>query len=160
MRKIVAVSVFLMLVSIPVTASAADPVITLREDAPVYTGPVQDENLEELTVEDFEEFGTEVDMPAEQYRQYKKGLEQPVPGSLVLYKMKIVDRDLTLNDFLGFNVPEKLSEARYDGYLNMNPVTVDGRTIHYVYVYHSPLDRTESEAIAAEKDLSSSLSDE
>ena len=58
--------------------------------------------------------------------------------------MRIVDRDLALEDFLGFDVPEDLSEARYEKYLNMTPVTVDGRTIHYVYIYHSPLARAES----------------
>ena len=131
----------------------------LRSDAPIYTGPVEEGDLEELTVEDFELFGDESDMPVEQYRQYKKFLQQPSSGSRVLYKMRIVDRDLALEDFLGVDIPEKLSEARYDGYLNMNPVTVDGRTIHYVYVYHSPLARAEIANTEAERDLSQPLDD-
>ena len=153
--KAVIVLAILMAAGVPLTCYAdpmtksAGPGTALRRDAPVYTGPVEEGDLEELTAEDFEEFGTESDTPAEQYRQYQKVLEQPAPGTLVLYKMRVVDRELTLDDFLGFGVPEELSEARYDGYLSMEPVTVDGRTIHYVYVYHSPLARTESGSSAS-----------
>ena len=124
---------------------STNPGITLRTDAPIYTGPVQEGDLEELTVEDYEEFGVEPEVPEDQYRQYLKVLEQPAPGIQVPYKMRIVDRDLAVEDFYGFNVPEELSEARYNEYLSMNPVTVDGRTIHYVFVYHRPLASTEAE---------------
>ena len=149
MKKLTAALIFAAFVSIPTAAFAADPAIALRNDAPLYSGQAQEGDLEELTAEDYEEFGTESDTPAEQYRQYQKVLEQPAPGTLVLYKMRVVDHELTLDDFLGFGVPEELSEARYDGYLSMEPVTVDGRTIHYVYVYHCPLVQTESEALTS-----------
>lgn len=127
-------------------AFAGDTDINLRNNAPIYTGPVQEGDLEELTVDDYEEFGIEPISPSDQYRQYRKTLEEPAPGSRVPYKLRIVDRDLALEDFLGFDVPEALSEARYTEYLGMTPVTADGRTIHYVYVYRSPLNRTESGA--------------
>ena len=130
----------------PVTKNKEDAGlgITLRSDAPIYTGPILEEDLEELTAEDFNEFGSESGIPVDQYRQYQKVLEHPSPGILIPYKMRIIDRDLTLDDFRGFDVSEELSQARYDGYLGMNSVAIDGRTIHYVYVYHSVLVRTES----------------
>ena len=148
--KAVTLLAILMAAGVPPICSAdsvtksADPGIALQNDAPVYTGPVQEGDLEELTMRDFQGFGIESERPEDQYRQYQKFLEQPVSGILVPYKMRIVDRDLALEDFLGFDVPEDLSEARYEKYLNMTPVTVDGRTIHYVYIYHSPLARAES----------------
>ena len=126
----------------------ANSEITLRIYAPVYTGPVEG-NLEELTQNDFEKFGNESEMPNDQYRRYRKILEQHNSEVLIPYKMRIIDRDLTLNDFFGFGVSEDVSEARYEGYLDMNPVTVDGRTIHYVYVYHKPFTKEEVEYEAA-----------
>lgn len=121
-------------------AFAADPGVALREDAPVYAGPVQEGDLEELKVEDFENFGLEDDAsPKDQYLQYRKSLALGVLGATVPYRLKIVDRDLSLDDFLGDDVSEELAEARYNGYLTMIPATVDGRTIHFVYVYHRPL---------------------
>jgi len=127
------------------SAENVDPGIILRDDAPIYTGPLQEGDLRELTVKDYEEFGNEPESPQDQYRQYRKVLEQPAPGMLVPYKMRIVDRDLAADDFYGFGVSQELSEARYNAYLDMIPATVDGRTIHYVYVYHRPLSQTESE---------------
>ena len=133
---------FTVLAFTTATAFAADPSVTLREDAPIYSGPVQEGDLEELTLEDFGAFGVNPEDPQEQYRQYREALKQATPDSQVLYKMRIVDRDLSLSDFFAFNASEKLSQARYDGYLTMNPVTVDGRTIRFVYVYHSPIEKT------------------
>lgn len=123
--------------------------IALRDDAPLYAGPVQDGDLEKLTLEDFETFGAGPGTPEEQYGHYRKTLEVPAPGILVPYRMKIVDRDLAQDDFSGFNVTEELAEARYEGYLDMNPVTVDGRTIHYVFVYHKPFAPEEAEFAAS-----------
>jgi len=123
----------------PAAAENTAPDITLQNDAPVYMGPVQEGDLEALTLDDFEAFGIESVIPGEQYRQYQKVLADPPPGIRIPYRMKVIDRELTLDDFFGFNVPEELSEARYEAYVSMNPVEMNGETIHYVYVYHSPL---------------------
>ena len=155
-KAVVLFAVF-MTAGVPLTCYADDPAaenagsgIALQDDAPIYMGPVQEGDLEELELDDFEAFGIGSVIPGEQYRQYQKVLAEPPPGIRVPYRMRVVDRDLTLNDFFGFNVPEELSEARYEGYLSMNPDTVDGRTIHYAYVYHSPLARKETETHQAE----------
>jgi len=60
----------------------------------------------------------------------------------VPYRMKVIDRELTPNDFFGFSVSEELSNARYESYVSMNPETIGGRTIHYAYVYHPLLSLT------------------
>ena len=125
-------------------AEDAGPGVTLRNDAPIYSGQAQEGDLEELTAEDFAQFGSASDLSGEQYRQYRKILEQPSSGILVPYKMKVISDDLSADDFSGFNTSEDLSEARYEAFLNMEPVMADGRTVHYVYVYHSPLPRTKS----------------
>jgi hypothetical protein len=146
----------LMAIGVTGTCYADEPVVEsadgasagtiLRDDAPIYSGPVEEGDLETLTAEDFAEFSAdEFALPEVQYRQYLKALENPAPGSLVLYKMRIVDRDLAPEDFFGFDVPEELAQARYEGYRGMNPVTADGHTIHYVYVYHRPVDLAGSE---------------
>ena len=136
------------LMSVPMSVSAADPAISLRDDAPIYTGPVQEGDLEELTTGDFEAFGPEDILPAEQYRQYQKVLGQSAPGTLVPYKMRIVGREMTLDDFSGFNVTDRLAEARYEAYESIEPDTFEGETTHYVYVYHRILAREGSETIA------------
>ena len=149
---LIAVSLFVIFVvaGIPGTCDAdpgtesseADgPDVALRREAPVYTGPYEEGDLVELSVEDFEEFGTEPESPQDQYRQYQKMLKEASPGILVPYRLRIVDRDLTREDFLGVDIPEDLSDARYSGYLDMIPDTANGRTVHYVYVYHRSLAR-------------------
>ena len=145
MKKKIAVFLLAAFVLIPVTAFASGSGISLRDEAPIYTGPVQEGDLQELTTEDFEDFGIESERPEDQYRRYQKLLEQPESGILVPYKMKIVDQDLAQEDFVGFGVSEDLAETRYQGYLDMVPVTVDGQTIHFVYVYHRPLAKEGSE---------------
>ncbi|MDD5226068.1 MAG: hypothetical protein PHV97_02655 [Candidatus Omnitrophica bacterium] len=137
-------SLFCLAASLPESTENADAGVALQNDAPIYSGPYETGDLEELTAEDFEAFGVEPEDPQDQYRQYRKMLEQPPAGILVPYKLRIVDRDLTLDDFFGFNVSTELSQARYDGYLTMNPATADGHTIRYVYVYHSPVERIDS----------------
>lgn len=126
--------------------------IRLREDAPVYSGPVQEGDLEALALDDFEAFGDQAFIPEEQYRKYQKVLADPPAGIQVPYRMKVIDRDMTLEDFFGFNVSEELSNARYESYVSMNPETIGGRTIHYAYVYHSPLPQTETEASSPERE--------
>jgi len=132
----------------PENTQSSNPGITLRDDAPIYAGPVEDGDLEPLTQADFEAFGADPDSPEDQYLQYQKTLQRPAPGILVPYKMKIESSDLAVDDFFGFNVSEDLSRARYESFLNMTPVVIDGRTVQYVFVYHSPLDRIEAEASA------------
>ena len=118
---------------------AEDADIALRREAPVYTGPFEVGDLEPLNLEDFEAFGTEPESPRDQYLEYQKMLEGGADVTLIPYRLRIVDRDLALSDFYGFNVPESLSQARYNGYLSMVPSTVNGNTVHYVFVYHRPL---------------------
>ena len=150
--KTVTLLAILMMASGQLVSYAEDPAaenaasgILLQNEAPIYMGPVQEGDLEALTLDDFEAFGIGSVIPEEQYRQYKKVLALPPPGIRVPYRMMVVDRDLTLEDFFGFNVSEELSEARYEGYLSMNPSTVDGQTIHYAYVYHAPSARIGAE---------------
>jgi hypothetical protein len=121
------------------------PDINLRDDAPIYKGPVEEADLEALTADDYESFGTNQEESWKPYDQYRKVLKDPPPGILLPYRMKIVDRDLTLDDFVGIDVPEDLATARYQSYCDMDPDTVDGRTIHYVFVYHRPLQRAGAE---------------
>jgi len=144
-RKIMAVFIFAGCALVPLAAFASGSGPFLRDEAPVYTGPVQEGDLQELTTEDFEDFGIESERPEDQYRRYQKVLALAAPGILVPYKMKIIDQDLALEDFIGFGVSQELAEARYQGYLDTVPATFDGRTIHFVYVYHRPLARAGSE---------------
>jgi hypothetical protein len=122
----------------------SSPGIALQDDAPIYMGPVQEGDLEDLALDDFEAFGMPSVIPEEQYRRYNEILDAPPPNVRVPYRMKVIDRDLTQEDFFGFNVTEELSAARYQAYVSMNPETVDGQTLHYVYVYHAPLPRVKT----------------
>lgn len=119
-------------------------VTTARTNAPIYTGPVQEIELLELTLADFEYLAN--NNPAEastQYVEYQNQLKNPKPNpDLVLYKMKITDRDLTLANFQGVNVSPELAQARYQEYLRLNPTPVDGRSVRYAYVYHTPVAKT------------------
>jgi hypothetical protein len=142
MKKIRTALMVLLFGALSGPAFATDADIYLRKDAPIYTGPVDEGDLEELTVDDFESFGIAPEVPWDQYRRYQKILAEPASGIQVPYRMRVVDRDLTQEDFLGFDVSEELAEARYNNYLDMIPVAVDGRTIHYVYVFHSPIGRS------------------
>ena len=140
MKKTTMLLIMAFILVFPVAAISNEVDISLRREAPVYTGPSQEGDMEELTVEDFENFGLEDDAsPKDQYLLYRKSLALGVLGAPVPYRLRIVDRDLSLDDFLGDDVPEELAEARYAGYLTMTPATFDGRTIHCVYVYHRPL---------------------
>lgn len=123
------------------TVTKTTTVTTIRTNAPIYYGPVQDRELLELTLEDFQGLLASKPMVAmDEYRKYKNELSQPQPNDTkVLYKIKIVDRDLTLADFQGADVSPELAQARYNEYLRMNPVPVDGENVRYVYVYHTPV---------------------
>lgn len=117
-------------------------VTTIREDAPIYMGPVQEIELRELTLADFQQLVVKPITAAQQFNEYKRELNEPRPNpAKVLYKMKITERDLTLADFQGVGVPQNLAQARYNEYLRMNPIPVDGPVVRYVYVYHTPLPR-------------------
>jgi len=146
MKKMITVMILTGMAVLPGIVCAAEPAISLRDHAPIYAGPFQEGDLEELTIEDFSAFGVDPADPEEQYRRYQEALKQPSAGMLVPYKLRIIDRDLAREDFLGFGVTEELAEARYEGYLEMVPDSIDGQTVHYVYVYHLPLSRAEAEA--------------
>lgn len=147
MGKISALLLLVLAATVPATTLAEDQGLSLQDDAPIYTGPLEEGDLEELTLKDFGAFGVDPQGPEHQYRLYQAALEQPVLGALLPYKLRIVDRDLAMEDFLGVDVPEELAQARYDSYADMIPVTVNGRTTHYVYVYHRPLPRAPAPAI-------------
>lgn len=115
-------------------------VTTIREDAPIYMGPVNESELQELTLADFQQFGNKPIAAMTLYNEYKQELNQPKPNpTRVLYKIKITDRNLVLMDFQADNVSPQLAQARYNEYLRLNPVSVDGQNVRYVYVYHSPI---------------------
>ncbi len=115
-------------------------VTTIREDAPIYVGPVREIEMRELTLLDFQQLVVKPITAAQQFSEYKRELNEPRPNpTLVLYKMKITERDLNLSDFQGAHVSQNLARARYNEYLRMNPIPVDGPAVRYVYVYHTPL---------------------
>ena len=116
-------------------------VTTIRTDAPIYMGPVQNVGeLQELTLEDFQRFGTKPSASFDLFQEYQEELRNPGPNSpMVIYKMRIVDRDLVLADFQGSNVLPELAQARYQEYLKVDPTPMDGRNVRYVFVYHTPL---------------------
>ncbi len=118
-------------------------VTTIRTDAPIYMGPVKSEvELQELTLEDFQQLVPKTITAAQAFNEYKNELNQPRPNpTLVLYKMKISERDLDLADFQGVNVSPELARARYSEYMRMNPIPLEGPRVRYVYVYHTPLMR-------------------
>lgn len=116
-------------------------VTTIRDDAPIYVRPVENAGgLEELTLEDFQRYGANTSPALQQFQAYQEELRQPSPNTTeVIYKMKVVDRELTLADFEGFHVTPELARARYQEYQRMNPIPIDGRNARYVFVYHAPV---------------------
>lgn len=145
--KIVLAAFTLGVVSLPcyadtMTKTTTTTVTTIRTDAPIYMGPVQEVELQELTLSDFQQIATNPAAAGWLYSDYRRELRQPKPNStLVPYKMKITDRDLTLADFQGVNVSLELAQARYQEYLRINPIPIDGGNVRYVYVYHTPITR-------------------
>jgi hypothetical protein len=107
-------------------------------------GAVQEIELQELTLQDFQKIAADPATAEQLYTEYQRVLKQPKPNpGLVPYKIKIKDRDLTLADFKGVNVPPELAQARYQEYLQSTPVesNADGQNVRYVYVYHTPITR-------------------
>ena len=146
LTKIVLASLMAGIVSMPCYADTVTKttttVTTIRTDAPIYMGPVTNiVELKELTLEDFQQFGaTKPSAAFQQFQEYQAELKQPKPNpTLVPYKMLIADRDLMIADFEGFHVSPELAQARYQEYLRMNPVAVNGRNARYVFVYHTPV---------------------
>lgn len=117
-------------------------VTTIRTDAPIYMGPVQDVELMELTLSDFQFIATKPSSAFQLYNDYQREIGESSPNpTLVPYKMKITDRTLVLADFQGTDVSQELAQARYNAYLQTNPTPIDGQSIRYVYVYHTPIAR-------------------
>lgn len=147
LTKIVLAAFTLGIVSLPcyaetVTKTTTTVTTTIRTDAPIYMGPVQEVELQELTFADFQGIASKPASAMDLYNEYLRELKQPRPNpTLVPYKMKITDRDLALADFQGVNVSPELAQARYEAYLRMNPIPVEGQNVRYVYVYHTPITR-------------------
>ena len=108
---------------------------TYREDAPIYTGPVMEADLEELTLGDFQTIVTNPSQAARQYYEYKNTINDPEHQSAVLYKMKVT-RDLTVADFQNSEISLEKAQTRYQAYTTMRAKPGD---TYYVYVYHAPL---------------------
>lgn len=115
-------------------------ITTIRKDAPIYMGAVKEVELKELKLKDFEYLaGGDAALALKQYGEYQDELKQPRPNpTLVLYKMKVMDRDLVLADFAGVDVTPELAQARYQEYLKVTPIPEEGPNVHFVYVYHAP----------------------
>lgn len=131
-------------ISLPVYADnvteTTTTVTTIRTDAPIYMGPVQEIELRELTLVDFQHIATKPATAMELFNNYKEELNRPRPNStLVPYKMKITDRVLGLADFQGGGVSQELATARYHDYLRED--SPEGKNVHYVYIYHTPIAR-------------------
>ena len=112
---------------------------TLWNDAPIYTGPVVEAELQELTLGDFQQIGgSKPNIVADYYNDYVKELEKPLPNPTpVLYKVKIT-RVLTEADFQGNGVSPELAQTRYRNYIATQPIKDEGR---FVYVLHTPVGR-------------------
>ncbi len=144
LTKIVLAVFTLGVISLPCyaeTVTKTTTTTTVRTNAPIYMGPVQEIELYELTLADFEYLaGDKPNSASINFDAYQNELKQPKPNpNLVLYKMKIMDRDLTLANFQGADVSPELARARYQEYTRINPIPVDGRNVRYVYVYHAPI---------------------
>ena len=97
-----------------VTKTTTTTTTTLRTNAPIYYGPVQDRELQELTLADFQWLATKPVTATQLFNDYQRELKQPRPNpTLVPYKLKITDHELTLTDFQGTDVSPELAQSRY-----------------------------------------------
>ena len=148
LAKIILAAFTLGVVALPCYADTVTKttttITTLRTSAPIYMGPVQETELQELTLQDFQKIAADPTSAEQLYNEYQRELKQLKPNpDLVPYKIKIEDRDLTLADFQGVNVSPELAQARYEEYLRSTPIEAneDGQNVRYVYVYHTPITR-------------------
>ena len=146
--KIVLAALMLGVVSLPCYADTVTKttttVTTIRTNAPIYMGAVQEIELQELTLQDFQQIAADPATAEQLYSEYQRVLKQPKPNpDLIPYKIKIKNRDLILADFQGVNVSPELAQARYQDYLRITPIesNEDGHNVRYVYVYHTPITR-------------------
>ena len=149
--KIVLAAFTLGVMSLPCYADTVTKttttVTTIRTNAPIYMGPVQEMELQELTLQDFQKIAADPATAEQLYNEYQTVLKQPKPNpDLIPYKIKIKNRDLILDDFQGVNVSPELAQARYQEYLRNTPIesNEDGHNVRYVYVYHTPIIRAAS----------------
>ncbi|PIR00540.1 MAG: hypothetical protein COV66_06080 [Nitrospinae bacterium CG11_big_fil_rev_8_21_14_0_20_45_15] len=145
LTKIVLGVLALAVVSFPgyaetVTKDTTTIITVIRQDAPIYMGAVKEIELTELALADFNYLAKgDTRAAALQYAEYQNELKKPRPNpNLVLYKMKVMDRDLVLADFQGADVSPELAQARYQEYLKVTPIPEQGPNVHFVYVYHAP----------------------
>ncbi len=146
LTKIIFAAFIAAVVSMPcyadtVTKTTTTITTTFRSDAPIYTGSVLNvAELEELTLEDFQRFGTKPSAAFDAYQEYQQELKEPRPNpTLVIYKMKVIDRDLTFADFQGPNESLELANARFQEYLRATAFPFNGKNARYVYIYHTPV---------------------
>ena len=148
LTKIILAAFTLGIVSLPCYAGTVTKTITtiipIRTSAPIYMGPVQEKELQELTLQDFKQIAADPTSAEQLYNEYQKELKQLKPNpNLVPYKIKIKNHDLTLADFQGGIMSLELAKARYEEYLRSTPIEAnkDGQKVRYVYVYHTPITR-------------------
>lgn len=111
--------------------------VTVRNEAPIYYGPVVEAQLEELTLGDFQILVTNPNQAFDEFREYKKDLKDP--NVRHLYKMKVT-RKLALTDFQGDGVSPEVAQVRYTAYLDSQDANPGDS--YYVYVYHTPVVKT------------------
>ncbi|MBI3307529.1 MAG: hypothetical protein HYZ84_06980 [Candidatus Omnitrophica bacterium] len=112
--------------------------VTVRDDIPLYTGPVVEAELEELGLEDFQRLGSKPPIAQGQFQEYKEEGRDPNSTKPRLYKMKVT-HDLALVDFQGADIDPRIAQVRYEGYVTAYK-SKPGEP-YYVYVYHTPLVR-------------------
>lgn len=120
-----------------VVTTTTTKTVTVRNEAPIYYGPVVEAELEELTIGDFQVLVSNPSQAFDEFREYKKELNDP--NARHLYKMK-VNRVLTLADFQGEGVSPEVAQIRYNTYLDAREAEAGDSS--YVYVYHTPVVRT------------------
>lgn len=140
--KIALMLLFLGIFSVPafadtVTTTTTTRTVSVRNDAPIYYGPVVEAELEELTLGDFQIIVSNPSQAFDEFREYKKDLKDP--SKRHLYKMKVT-RELTIADFQGEGVDPGLAQVRYETYLASKDAQKGDS--HYVYVYHTPIVRS------------------
>ena len=141
-KSIVMASIFILFAGISIgraeietSTTTTTTRTTFRSDAPIYVGEVIVEDLRELTLGDFQEIGgTKPPIAAQNYQEYQKELDKPLPNpTRVPYKMRVT-RVLGLADFREEGLADAMAQARYQAYINTHPLEGEDR---YVYVLHT-----------------------
>ena len=89
---IVLLTVFAVTAHAAVTQTTTTKTVTttrFSDTAPIYAGPVEEAELQELTLADFQRFGTKPVAAWDDFREYQKQGEDPANTEPRLYKMKV-----------------------------------------------------------------------